>query len=320
MIEDDGAAKGGVFVDMVVAGSLVVDMPVWLDRTPGSGETIVARDSGIFPGGKGFNQAVQAARLGARVLLVGMVGRDVLGDFLLDHAARELGTVDGIRKTNDALTSYATPVMEPGSHHIIHVPGANRRIRPEDIHATLPLWGGARWLLVQGEMADDAALFAMKTMAERGGTVVLDPAPVDGVTAAMLETADVITPNKTEFAQLVGADADTVNVQALQYGVDTLFQRWSRLQIVLVTLGSSGVFAATRSGFRASVPPEPVAEVDPTAAGDSFNGAWVWAMNAGRSLMDATALAARAGALTASRAGALPSLPQARELCSTPGS
>ena len=298
--------------NIVVLGSIVADISVWLDRSPLPGETIVVVDSGIFAGGKGLNQAAQAARLGAKPLLVGMVGEDALGAFMRQAITQELGTADGIITRKNVTTSYAIPVIEPRGQHIIHVPGANAAMTPQDVLAQIPSWGQPQFLLVQGEVNSEATLAAMTAMAKLDVTIVLDPAPMENVTSDMLEMATIMTPNQVEFTQLVGAEA--INEKQWLAGIQSLMKRYPRLQCAIITLGSQGAFAANRGGWHQWVKAQHIHAVDPTAAGDAFNGAWAWAMMTGHSFTEAVQLGVRVGTLVASRRGALPSLANPSEL------
>lgn len=298
--------------DIVVAGSIVVDMPLWIKRLPHTGETLIAEDSGIFVGGKGLNQAAQAARLGARVLLIGMVGDDALGQFTTREIEKELGSAHGVGLTRTAMTSYAIPVIHPAGQYIMHVRGANAVPSAIFIRSTVPLWDQAQVLLVQGELTDDATFAAMATMRARGGTVILDPAPAEEITPALLKTADILTPNEVEFAQLLGQDQ--IPQHEWTQGAQALLGRFPNLQYLVATLGANGALVANRSGLVTHLPAPNIAVVDSTAAGDAFNGALAWALVQGHSVLEGARLGVRVGSLVASRRGALPALARPEDL------
>jgi ribokinase len=306
--------KGSCVVpEIIVVGSIVADLPLWLNRTPAPGETLIVRDSGLFAGGKGLNQAAQAARLGAQVLLVGMVGEDPLGDFLRREIRAELGTDAGIGASPHAMTSYAVPVIDPAGQYILHVPGANQRLTQADVTRSASLWGTANVLLVQGETTPEGTGSAMAEMRRRGGTIILDPAPVAGMTPSLLEQTTVLTPNAVEFAQLLHAEA-VIDELELGDAAAALLGRLPHLRTLVVTLGAQGVLLAQRGMDPMRVQAPQIAEVDPTAAGDAFNGALAWGLLQGWPMVQAVQLGVRAGALTASRRGALPALPRCDEL------
>jgi ribokinase len=287
--------KGSLVVpEIIVVGSIVADLPLWLNRAPAPGETLIVRDSGLFAGGKGLNQAVQAARLGSQVLLVGMVGEDPMGDFLRREIRGELGTDAGIGASLRAMTSYAVPVIEPGGQYILHVPGANQSLTEEAVAQSALLWGTAKVLLVQGETTPEGTGAAMAEMLRRGGTIILDPAPVAGMTPALLEQATVLTPNAVEFAQLLHAEA-VIDEPELGDAAAALLDRLPNLCTLLVTLGAEGVLVAQRGLDPVRVEAPRIEEVDPTAAGDAFNGALAWGLLQGWPMAQAVQLGVRAG-------------------------
>lgn len=304
--------RGSCPLEIVVVGSIVVDIPMWLTRIPINGETLIASDSGLYPGGKGANQAVQAARLNADVLLVGMIGDDPLGVFMQRALHNELGTIAGVGVSPGVMTSYAVPVIAPQGQYIMHARGANQALTAEQVAQSVPLWGHARMLLVQGEATADGTLLAMDLMQARGGTVMLDPAPADEITPAMLERVSVLTPNQVELEQLLGQpdipSADLPDAAA------ELLARLPHLQFLLVTLGPRGALVTSRSERPLHLPAPAVAAVDPTAAGDAFNGAVAWAMVRGYPLREAVELGVRVASLATTRPGAIPSLPRLDEL------
>ena len=296
--------------EAIVVGSLVVDIAVWLDRPASPGETLLAREGGIFVGGKGVNQAGAFARLGGSPLLVGALGDDVLGAFMRTGIRQELGSNDGIFYVPDTLTSYAIPVITPGSQHIMQVRGANGAITAGMIEDTFPLWNRARFLMVQGEIPAQASLAAMKHMRDQGGLVILDPAPISTISDAMMAMATVITPNQAEMAGLLGqSSAHPVPMSSLQDGARALFHQFPYLQLIMTTLGKDGVFYMPRDGHPTWIESPKVLAIDPTAAGDAFNGAWAWAVSRGHDWLSAATIGAYVGALTASVRGALPSIP-----------
>jgi len=264
----------------------------------------------MFPGGKALNQAAQVARLGGHVVLVGAVGADALGAVLLAAIRSEMKESGGVVTLPDVVTSYAVPVISPAGQYILHVSGANGCLHSEHVARSQALWNNAKILLVQGEVAEEASIAAMQLMHRRGGRVILDPAPVSHLTDAMLSQADVLTPNEVEFSQLVGFSTAPGN------GCQVLFERWPRVNTIIVTLGAVGAFWQQRGTAGTFIPAYRVKAVDPTAAGDAFNGALAYGLSHQQSWAEAIGLGIRAGAMAASRAGALPSLAGWQELLS----
>jgi len=286
--------------NVVVLGSANLDIVVPVPHHPATGETVLGGHHDRIPGGKGANQAVAAARLGARVAMVGRVGSDDAGG-TLRAALQEAGVdcrhlaVDGQAASGLALIG----VDRSGDNTIIVSPGANGRVGPDDVVAAAPLLASAAVTLVQLEvpaMAVEAALAAS------GGTVVLNPAPASLLSAALLERVDVLVPNRIELAQLAGsAEADGLAaVEEMARGLP--------VPTVVVTLGADGALLVA-GGDAVVLPAPPVEAVDTTGAGDAFCGAIAEALARGVAIDEATARAVHAGSLATTRRGAQPSLP-----------
>jgi len=302
---------------IIVLGSLVADLPLWLSHAPTNGETVLAERSGFYVGGKGANQAVQIRRLGGHPVLIGKVGADPLGQFLRDGLRQEGMDIAAVLQSPSAPTSYAVPVIAPGLQYILHVPGANRDWRMDDVDTFDGLLDEASMLLVQGEISSDISTTVMTRVRARGGLILLDPAPVTGVTPAMLSQADVLTPNQVEMAQLLGHPEWAYDVDRLARHASDLFSVWPNLRLLMVTLGADGVlFIEPRAEIRHILAPT-IEATDPTAAGDAFNGAWAWAVDQGWDEFRAAQLGVQVGSLAAGRPGALQSLPFRQEVEAT---
>lgn len=301
--------------DIVVVGSLVVDLTIWLPHHPLAGETVLADKARMFVGGKGANQAVQVQRLGGSPLLIGKIGSDPLGEFLIHGLKQDHLDLRGILTSTKSPTSYAVPVITPDSQYILHVAGSNRDLDVADVSRFESLIGRAKIVLVQGEVPGEVSLTAMRWAHRENALVLCDPAPVDGISQDMLHQADVLTPNQVEMAQLTGCD-NPDNIDELARGTGTLFSRYPRMQLILVTLGKDGVLLAGRDHNVIHITAPTVHVVDPTGAGDAFNGAWAWAVSCGWTWEQATRLAVHVGSLAASKAGALTSLPTWNDLYS----
>jgi len=286
--------------NVVVLGSANLDIVVPVPHHPATGETVLGGHHDRIPGGKGANQAVAAARLGARVAMVGRVGSDDAGG-TLRAALQEAGVdcrhlaVDGQAASGLALIG----VDRSGDNTIIVSPGANHRVGPDDVAAAAPLLASAAVTLVQLEVP---AMAVEAAAAASGGKVVLNPAPASLLSAALLERVDVLVPNRIELAQLAGsAEADGLAaVEEMARGLP--------VPTVVVTLGADGALLV--SGGDAVVLPVPSVEVvDTTGAGDAFCGAIAEALARGVAIDEATARAVHAGSLATTRRGAQPSLP-----------
>ena len=269
-----------------VVGSLNVDRYIGLARLPEPGETLLGEALGTFPGGKGLNQAVSAARCGAAVRMVGAVGNDVDGAFLRE-AMRAAGVDGGAVVAVDAPTGVAHVTSLPEAENsIVVVPGANAGLTVE--HATASLEAAAV-VLVQLEVDLDVARQAIALAARMPGVVtVLNAAPVHPEARDMLDDVDILVVNETEAAALGGAAA--------------LAERTA----VIHTRGAAGLTVHRRGHAPLEIPAVPVDAVDTTGAGDAFCGGLVAGIARGLSLEEAAAEGAAAGAIVASHRGAQP--------------
>jgi len=294
---------------VLVVGSVNMDFVAYAERLPARGETVGGASFAASPGGKGANQAVAAARLGARTALLGCVGDDTLGDAL--RAALQADGVDcGALKTVHGASGVAIIVVErSGANTIVVAPGANGQLSPADIAAHDALFAQARVVVLQLEVPLEATLAAAQAARRHGATVVLNPAPAQALPAELLRCVDLLVPNESEAALLAGLPvADAASAAA---AADVLRHLGARG--VLVTLGASGLLASTDAGDRHHAAPV-VQAVDTTAAGDTFVGGLSCGLAEGLALPEAIALGQAAAAISVTRAGAQPSIPWRREI------
>jgi ribokinase len=277
---------------IAVVGSINLDVVVEVERLPAPGETVIGGDRRELPGGKGANQAVAAARLGAAVALVGRVGADDAGRRLRDGLAGERVDVTHVRQDPEAPTGMALIAVDAaGENSIVVSPGANARVSPGDVEAASDLLAGAAVTLLQHEVPDEAVAAAITAA---GGTVMLNPAPA----RALAGPVDVLVPNRGELEMLTGRTGDPVELARGLQGAAA----------VVVTLGPEG--AVVVEGQRAERIPAPHVEaVDTTGAGDAFCGALAQAVADGAALVEAARWAARAAAVSVTRLGARGGMP-----------
>ncbi len=294
---DDGGGRGAGRV--VVLGSLNADHTIWVDRLPGSGETVLARDFSTALGGKGFNQAVTAARMGAAVTMVGCVGDDRDGARLLQALRDEGVDASTVRRHYDLPTGQAhITVGADGDNTIVVVPGANRAA--EFPSAVLD---GVDVLLAQLECPPEVVVAALAVAHAGGVTTVLNPSPALPLSVEALGLVDYLVPNRAE-AEVLPVDRWLAGAGGGAGPAGTL----------VVTLGAKGALVH-KGGRERRLPAVPVAEVlDPTAAGDAFCGALAAGLAPGWSFGDVLARAAAAGAHAVTVPGALPSLPTLAEV------
>ncbi|TQS45688.1 ribokinase [Cryptosporangium phraense] len=291
--------------DIVVVGSLNVDVTVDVPQAPSAGQTLLGGDSRRSGGGKGGNQAVAAARLGRRTAMVGAVGGDGDGQFLLDLLRAENIDVSGVvqlpagTRENPAgiPTGQAFVFVDAdGDSTIVVSPGAN-----DHVEVARELVASARCVLLQQEVP---AAVVEEAASVANGLVVLNPAPARPVSASLLSSVDVLVPNRGELLGLAGVDRGDL-VQ--------LAQKLGTRGPVVVTLGSQGCLVV-EDERSTRVPAEQVKAVDATAAGDSFCAAIADAMLDGADVVEAARWATRVAAVTVTRPGAMASLPKRAEL------
>jgi len=294
--------------NICVAGSLNMDLCVETPRVPVLGETILGGGFFTSPGGKGANQAVAAARLGADVAMLGRVGDDAFGARLAENLRANGVDTSHVRAAGDAPTGVAVILLQEGDNYIVVAPGANARLTPEDVTAMEAAVAASDALVLQLEIPLAAARRAMELARIHGVTVLLNPAPAQTLPPDFLALADILTPNETECEILTGlADAREGATALAGMGVPR----------VVVTLGGKGVLY-TEGGRVVHRPALPVRAVDTTAAGDCFTGALAVSLAGGAGFAQAVDFAQAAAALAVTRKGAqasLPTLAEVRAFC-----
>lgn len=299
---------------VVVVGSLNADLVVRVERMPRPGETVHGSELAVLPGGKGSNQAAAAARLGADAAILGAVGTDSHGDFLL-AAARRAG-VDTAAVARLGTTATGTAVISvdaDGENSIIISSGANGLVAPRDLDPAF--FEGAAALCLCLEIPLETVVEAARRGREAGAVVLLNLSPYARVPDAFLAMADVLLVNDHEAADLLGEDVLAAGWDRV---LDALVARGVRRAVVTRGADGSVVVDATGGPRVTHVPPVPVDAVDTTGCGDAFTGALAWRLAAGDTLVDAAHVAARVGAFAATRAGAQSSYPTTRELAAFP--
>lgn len=284
---------------IVVIGSINMDLVMKVKRLPEKGETLTAQSYITVPGGKGANQAVAAARLGAEVLMIGALGNDGFGEDLLQKLIEEGVGTDGIRRVEGPTGNALITVDENGDNTILVYPGANQEVTPAWVQQQESIIEKADWVMLQLEIPMNSVVEAARLAKKRNKKVLLNPAPAAALPEELISLVDVITPNETELALLSGSDD-------IATGAELLLQRG--ISTVVVTLGDKGSVAYTVS-TSITAPPFKVKAVDTTAAGDTFNAALITAIGQGKKLEDALIYANAAGGLATTKMGAQSSLP-----------
>ncbi|MFR9798307.1 ribokinase [Streptomyces sp. MS06] len=293
--------------DLLVVGSANADLVIGVERRPEPGETVLGSDLAVHPGGKGANQAVAAARLGARTALLARVGDDVYGRLLLDsQRAAGVDTVGVL--VGKAPTGVALITVDPsGDNSIVVSPGANGHLAPEDVRAAGSLFHASRVVSAQLEIPLETVVEVVRSLAP-DSRFVLNPSPPRPLPREVLAACDPLIVNEHEAKVLLG-DAGAGGEPA--HRARLLLAKGPRS--VVVTLGAQGALVADGRGV-GRIDPVTVDAVDTTGAGDAFTAALCWGLGRGVPLQEAAAYAARVGAVAVTRRGAQESFPTAAEV------
>ena len=305
---------------ILVVGSFTMDLITSTKVFPGSGETVLGVDFSNAPGGKGANQAVQAARLGADVTMVGKLGDDAFGDIIL-RSAQDAGihTEHVIREKGmpSPIGNIILEVDEKGNSHnrIIVVPATNMAIHPEDVAFLEEGIADYDMVMLQFEIPMAINVLVAGYARAKGVPVMVNPAPAAELPAELLRCTTWISPNEHEAAALTGRKIRVeggLNLEDVEKAAGAL--RDKGVERVIVTLGDHGAALLDSSGLRTLPCVENVTVADPTSAGDSFVASFCTGVCAGLSPMEAMDFARHAAAITVSRMGAQPSEPTLEEV------
>lgn len=295
---------------VTVLGSINMDLVVACDRIPQPGETVLAKSAVEVSGGKGANQAVAASRAGAEVSLIGRVGDDVFRDRLLKSLRQQNIDLQAVQTTNDCSCGLAIISVETsGQNAITVIPGANNQVTVADVVASRRTIESSDILMVQLELPIDAVIEAIRIARRAGVRVILDPAPAPQEWPDELLQVDLLCPNESEAAALVGHTV--CDFPSAESAARTLHDRGATN--VAITMGSQGTLLLHQDQTEMFLA-YPVDVVDTTAAGDAFAGALAvhWAQT--DNLRQAVEFANAAGALAASNHGAQPSMGTRQEI------
>lgn len=279
---------------ITVVGSINMDLITTTNNLPEVGETIIGQHFQTSPGGKGANQAVAAARLGATVQFIGCVGNDHFGLDLVQHLKSE-GVDASHLETVPSATGTATIIVSESDNQIIIVPGANQFVDKAYVESKRSIIANSDILILQLEIPNESVQKAVEIAKENDVTVILNPAPICELPDELLQQVDYLTPNEHEYKILMKDNRENV------------------LEKVILTKGSEGI-SFFDQGREVNLPAHDVEVVDTTGAGDSFNGGFAFALSKGDSLYEACAYGNAVGALATTKLGAQTGMPTFQEV------
>lgn len=290
---------------ITVVGSSNMDLVVKSERIPVTGETILGGDFVMVPGGKGANQAVAAAKLGAEVYFIAKLGDDIFGAQSLSNFKKEGVNTTYVTQTKEAPSGVALITVDNNGNNIIVVaPGANQTLSPDDVRAAESDIASSGALVAQLEVPVETIEFTAKMAHKHNVPFILDPAPARRLSAELLGMVDVLTPNETEARILT--DIEVTDDDSAMAAAQKLLE--SGTKAIILTMGTSGFLLATNDETK-FVPAKKVDAVDSTAAGDVFTGSLAASLAAGKTLLDAALFANHAAALSVTKIGAQSSIP-----------
>ncbi len=293
--------------NILVVGSINMDMVITADRLPNMGETINGSGFMTVPGGKGANQALAAQRLGGNVKMLGSIGNDAFGKELISYLVKD-GVDTSYIKTVNTNTGIAMITVYNGDNMIVLEKGANYRICSKDIEDNAKLFEWADYVILQLEIPPETVMAAAKTAKENSCTVIFNPAPVENFDSDILKYVDIIVPNEHEAGLILGKTAASIE-DAKQLVLDFAEKGIKSV----VTLGGNGSVYYDE-GIVKHCPAKKVNAVDTTAAGDSFIAGMCVALCEGKNIEDAVSFATNVSAVVVGRKGAGTSIPYRSEV------
>lgn len=297
---------------VAILGIFVADLAFRASRAPAMGETIIGSGFKMGPGGKGSNQAVAAARAGAKVSFISRLGHDAFGEIALATWRADGIRTDRVVLTDDQPTGAAYIFVQEatGENAIIVVPGAGGAITTADVDAAAEDIRSARVFITQLEQPVDAALRALEIARKAGVATIFNPAPAAVLPDAIYRLCDFVTPNETEASALTGVAV--TGIDSARVAADCLLQRGVRA--ALITLGEAGALYHT-ARESTLVPAFSAGKViETTGAGDAFNGGFAAALAAGRAPVDAVRFGCATAGIAVTRLGTAPAMPRLAEI------
>lgn len=295
---------------ITVVGSFVMDMIGRVDEFPREGQTIIGKTLNTYPGGKGANQAVAAARLGGKVKMIGMVGNDGFGQTFKNLFMDEKIDISNVLTTDKDPTAVGLiQINNAGENKIVVIPGANYKYSISDLEKVKEEIRTSSLVMTQLELRHEVTFKLIDMCHELGVPLILNPAPAIKISKEYLEKVTYLTPNESELEILSGIKIR--NMDDVKEAINILLS--IGVKNVIATLGSKGAIIGNSEGFK-YVEGYKVDVVDTVGAGDSFNGALAYCIVKGYSIEDSVKYSNAVGALAVTKNGAIPSLPRKDEV------
>jgi ribokinase len=297
---------------VTVQGIFAADLTCWASRLPGWGETILGEKFRVGPGGKGSNQAIAAARLGAEVIFISKLGRDMFGEMARRTYAAEGVSDRHIHESSTQMTGAAAIIVDAarGENAIVVVPGACDELSFAEVDAATDDIAGSAVFVTQFELKLPVVEHAIRIAAERGVKVILNPAPAVSVEPSLYRLVDYLIPNESEAAALSGRRVESID--DAQHAADFFLRHGARN--VLVTLGARGVLVKNATLCQHIPAIDAGRVVDTTGAGDAFVGGFAVALAERHDLLTAARFGCAVAGLAVTRLGTAPAMPNRREV------
>ncbi|MBQ4531322.1 MAG: ribokinase [Lachnospiraceae bacterium] len=287
---------------LAVVGSINVDMTVTAERIPLKGETLMGDSINYIPGGKGANQAVAMAKLGAEVEMFGCVGDDSHGQKMIDNLKQVGVKTDHIKVLENVPTGIAMITVGDNDNTIIVIPGANGKVDKAYVDGIKDTLSTYDMVVLQHEIPLETVHYIVEFCAEKGVPVVLNPAPAATVPMDIIEKVTYVTPNEHEAVLIFGNDLTT----------EEMLKNYP--EKLVITQGSRGVSTCLKNGEVLTIPARPAKVVDTTGAGDTLNGAFSVQISKGADMKTALTYANTAASLSTEKFGAQSGMPTAEEV------
>jgi len=284
---------------IAVVGSINADLVTRCSRFPIPGETLIGEDFSVFPGGKGANQAVACAKMGADVFMIGCIGNDANGRFLLDNFLEQSVDIKNVEVLSDISSGVAPIFIAENDNMIVVVPGANAKVSPQVVEKASEVLLHSNVVLLQLEIPMETVRFTAELCFKNRITVILNPAPAQKLTSELIDYCTYITPNEIEITQIFNDNFENV------------LKRFPNK--IIMTAGADGVYYHDGKEL-IHIEASKVEVVDTTGAGDTFNGALAVGLADGMILSDAIKFASKAAACSIKKLGAQTAMPTREEI------